>query len=142
MGQLSSQDEAAIQSLFQKYDEAWARDSATCASLFARGGDLLAMDGELCSSPGQIAEYYERQLKGPYQDLTVRDMEVGPAGGVGNDVALVNITWRLEGFRNTGGDPHEPVRVRATLMLSRNGGEWQIAAARFMVPFAPPLGPA
>jgi uncharacterized protein (TIGR02246 family) len=143
MSRLSGSDEAAIQSLFQQYGEAWAaRDPETCASLFAPGGDLLAMDGELCSNPTQIQQYYERQLKGPYKNLTVQEMEIDPIRGVGSDAALVNLTWLLEGFVGADGQPCAPVRVRATLLLSqmhsKGPGEWGISAARFMVPFTPP----
>lgn len=135
MRELTAEDQAAIQRLFQQYGEAWGRrDEAACAALFVPEGDLLALDGELCTGPSEIEGYYSRQLSGPYKDFTITDVALSTARAIATDVAVMNASWQVHGFRSkTGGQL--PVRVRASFLMRREGTNWRFIAARFMVPF-------
>jgi hypothetical protein len=96
------------------------------------------MDGELCSTPSEIEQYYARQLFGPYKGLAVRDVEMSAPRGGTADVAIMNMSWKVEGFKTPKGKPLDPVRVRASFTLRKGDDGWRYVAARFMAPFTPP----
>ena len=65
MFELTSEDQAGIQQLFQVYGEAWSSgDAAGCAALYAPDGDAFAIDGEVLTGPQDIEAYFEQQLSG------------------------------------------------------------------------------
>lgn len=135
MPELSAEDQGAILNLFQQYGEAWGRrDARACATLFTPDGDLIAADGEVCLGSEAVETYYNRQLLGPYKDLTVSDMEVGGIRPLGVDTAIMNGSWFLHGLPGPGGRSRPPVRIRWTLVLRRDSGAWRYVAARFMAP--------
>ena len=133
--ELTSEDQAGIQQLFQVYGEAWSSgDAAGCAALYAPDGDAFAIDGEVLTGPQDIEAYYEQHLSGKYKDLTMSDFELAPARALGQDIALMDGSWQLTGFRTATGDPM-PVKVRATFIMRKVGSEWLYVAVRLMVPF-------
>lgn len=82
---LSGEDQKAVLTLFQQYGDAWGRrDAPGCAALFAPDADLIAADGELSAGPDAIQAYYDRQLSGPYKDLTVSDIYWPPSADLGS----------------------------------------------------------
>jgi len=132
MHQLSQEERAGIERLFQTYAEAWARrDAKACAALYAADADALAIDGELLTSPVEIQRYYERQLSGPYKDYTISDVELGAMRALTPDITIQNGTWLLHGVKGRA----RPVRVRGTFLCRRDPIGWRYVALRLMVPF-------
>lgn len=135
MPELSAEVQEAILNLFQRYGDAWGRrDAHGCAALYAADGDLLAADGEVCVGPDAVEAYYDRQLSGPYKDLTVSDMEVGAVRPLGTDTAVMNGSWFVHGLPEPGGRSRPAVRIRWTFVLRRDAGGWRYVVARFMAP--------
>lgn len=135
MPELSAENQRAILDLFQQYGDAWGRrDARGCAVLYAADGDLIAADGEVCASPEAVEAYYDRQLSGPYRDLTVSDMEMGAVRPLGADTAVMNGSWFVHGLPGPGGQSRPAVRIRWTFVLRRDAGGWRYVVARFMAP--------
>lgn len=135
MPELSVEDQEAVLNLFQQYGAAWGRrDARGCAALYAADGDLIAADGEVCAGPDAVKDYYERQLSGPYKDLTVSDMEVGAVRPLGTDTAVMNGSWFVHGLPGPGGQSRPAVRIRWTFVLRREASAWRYVLARFMAP--------
>jgi uncharacterized protein (TIGR02246 family) len=135
MSRLSETDLKAIDSVFQAYGAAWGQaDAAGCASLFAADGDAIAADGALLRSPAEIKQYYEKELSGKYAGVTMTDFTLDPVRALSDNVALMNVSWRLNGVSDaaTGSGP---VLVRGTFVVRREGTDWRFVAVRFMVPF-------
>jgi uncharacterized protein (TIGR02246 family) len=133
MPELSPKDQGAILNLFQQYGDAWGRrDARGCAALFAADGDLIAADGEVCAGPDAIGTYYNRQLSGPYKDLTVSDIEVGAIRPLGTDTAVMNGSWFVHGLPGPGGRSRPGVRIQWTLVVRRDTSGWRYVVARFM----------
>ncbi len=135
MPELSADEQSAILNLFHQYGDAWGRrDARGCAALFAADGDLIAADGEVCTGPEAIHAYYDRQLSGPYKDLTVSDMEVGAVRPLGTDTAVMNGSWFVHGLPGPGDRIRIAVRIRWTFVLRRDADLWRYVIARFMAP--------
>lgn len=133
--QLSTQDQEGIQQLFQAYGEAWGNgDAAACAALYTPDGDAFAIDGAVLTGPAEVRQYYEEHLSGKYKNLTMSDLDVSPPRALGPDVALMDASWQLSGFRTPNGEAM-PVQVRATFIMRKVGSEWRYVAMRLMVPF-------
>lgn len=127
----------AIQSLFAEYTAAWtSKNARRCGELFHDQGDLIALDGEVCHGPSEVAAYYERQLNGPYKNLQVRDMVFEPVRFLAPNLAVMNAQWHVIGFKNADGTERHPTLARASFVLTTRPSGWCLAAARFMVPFA------
>jgi uncharacterized protein (TIGR02246 family) len=135
MPELSAEEQSAVLNLFQRYGDAWGRrDARGCATLFAADGDLIAADGEVCTGPDGVQAYYDRQLSGPYKDLTVSDIDVGAARPLGADTAVMNGSWLVHGLPGPGGQSRPAVRIRWTFVLRRDATGWRYVVARFMAP--------
>ena len=135
MSHFSEADLKAIDSLFQAYGAAWGQaDAAGCAALFADDGDAVAADGALLRSPAEIRQYYEKELSGKYAGVTMSDFTVDPVRALSGDVALMNVSWRLNGVTDVA-TGHSSVMVRGTFIVRREGTDWRFVAVRFMVPF-------
>lgn len=127
---------AAIQALFGEYQQAWTTKNARrCGELFHEQGDIIALDGEVCHGPAEIAAYYERQLDGPYRHVQVREPQFEAPRFITPDLAVMNAQWSVVGFRHQDGTLREPTLARITFVITKRGAEWCFVAARFMVPF-------
>jgi uncharacterized protein (TIGR02246 family) len=129
-------ESSAVQALLGEFNLAWTRkDSRRCGELFHEHGDLIALDGEVCHGPAAIAAYYERQLNGPYRDLTIQEPHFEDTRFLEPNLAVLNAQWKVVGFRNVDGSEREPTLARVTFVLTRIETGWCFAATRFMVPF-------
>lgn len=135
MRRLSETDLKAIDSVFQAYGASWGQaDAAGCAALFAADGDAVAADGALLRSPAEIKHYYEKELSGKYAGVTMTDFMLDPVRALSDDVALMNVSWRLNGISDAAAGSSS-VMVRGTFVVRREGTDWRFVAVRFMVPF-------
>ena len=135
MLRLSDTDLEAIDRVFKAYGAAWGQaDAAGCAALFAADGDAVAADGALLRSPAEIKQYYEKELSGKYAGVTMIDFALDPVRALSDDVALMNVSWRLHGVSDAAAG-RGSVLVRGTFVVRREDTDWRFVAVRFMVPF-------
>lgn len=128
MAALSVDDQAAINSLWERYGEAMGnKDGAAAAALYSEDCDGIGIDGTVLHGREEIAEYYNAQLSGrKYANLKMTDVAFDLPRCISNDVAIINGAWIVHGLKP------EAVRVRSTMILRRDPEGWRYVAARFM----------
>jgi uncharacterized protein (TIGR02246 family) len=127
MSALSADDQAAINSLWERYGEAMGnRDGAAAAALYSEDCDGIGIDGTVLHGRQEIAEYYSTQLSGKYQNLKMSEVTFDLPRSISTDVAIINGSWFVHGLKP------EAVRVRSTMILRRDPEGWRYVAARFM----------
>jgi len=127
MSSLSADDQAAINSLWERYGEAMGnRDGSAAAALFSEDCDGIGIDGTVLHGREEIAEYYNVQLSGKYANLKMTDVAFDLPRSISDDVAIINGAWIVHGLKP------EAVRVRSTMILRRDAEGWRYVAARFM----------
>ncbi len=130
-------DEMAIRNLYQELMDGWNLGSGTAfAAAFTEDGDLVAFDGTHFRGRKEIAPFhqqlFEKWLKGTRLVGEVKDVRF-----LSPDVALMH----AEGTTVMRGKS-EPSPERAsiqTLVATREGGEWRLAA--FQNTRVRPMGP-
>lgn len=119
-------DEAAIRALYQELMDGWNRGSgAAFAAAFAEDGDQVAFDGTRFKGRQEIAsshqELFDKWMKGTRLVGHVEDVRF-----LSPDVALIHAVGSTV-MR----DQSEPSPERdsiQTLVATRQGGEWRLAA--------------
>lgn len=123
-GQQASADEQAVRQAIEATGAALnARDYDGAAAVFADDGDLILPRSRRVVGRAAIRAFWQERWSGAPADrriaLTVQSLRF-----LNPDVAVVDCTAEF-----TVG---EPTRDRATYVLVRLGGAWQVAALRVM----------
>jgi len=127
MPALSAEDQAAINTLWERYGEAMGnKDGAAAAALYSEDCDGIGIDGTMLHGRQEIADYYNVQLSGKYAKLKMSDVSFDLPRSISKDVAIINGSWMVHGLKP------EAVRVRSTMILRRDAEGWRYVAARFM----------
>lgn len=128
MPELSADDQAAINTLWERYGEAIIsnKDGVAAAALYSEDCEVIGIDGTLLRGRQEIAEYYKVQLSGKYANLKMSDVSFDLPRAISADVAIINGTWMVHGLKPGA------VRVRSTMIVRRDAEGWRYVAARFM----------
>lgn len=123
-GQDRSADERAIRELIQATGAALnARDWTAAAAVFAEGGDVILPGSPRVSGREAIRAFWQQRWSAaPKQrriTLTVRSLRF-----LDSEAAVADCTAEFSAG--------EPARDRATYVIVRRGGVWQVAALRVM----------
>jgi uncharacterized protein (TIGR02246 family) len=121
----SSQDEAAVRAIVRSVQDAWnAHDGKAFAAAFAADADYVVVNGTYVKGREEIERGHAQIFSTIYKDsrnaATVRGVRF-----LRPDVALAHVEWNLE-FKSGG----ETMKAQAvnTLVLTKDGGRWSIAA--------------
>jgi uncharacterized protein (TIGR02246 family) len=126
MPALSADDQAAINTLWERYGEAMGnKDGAAAAALYSEDCDGIGIDGTILHGRQEIADYYNVQAH-TYAKLQMTEVAFDLPRSISDDVAIINGSWMVHGLKP------EPVRVRSTMILRRDPDGWRYVAARFM----------
>jgi uncharacterized protein (TIGR02246 family) len=126
MPALSAEDQAAINTLWERYGEAMGnKDGAAAAALYSEDCDGIGIDGTILHGRQEIADYYNVQAH-EYAKLKMTEVAFDLPRSISDDVAIINGSWMIHGLKP------EPVRVRSTMILRRDPEGWRYVAARFM----------
>jgi uncharacterized protein (TIGR02246 family) len=119
-------DEAAVHDLYQQLLDGWNRGSGEAfAAVFTEDGDLVAFDGTHFKGRKEIAPFHQ-QLFDKWMKGTCLVGQVKDVRFVGPDVALVHA---VGGTVIPGKTEPSPERNSIqTLVATRQGGEWRLAA--------------
>ena len=127
MPALSADDQAQINTLWERYGEAMGnRDFAAAAALYSEDCDGIAIDGTLLRGRKEIEDYYHVQFSGKYANLQMSEVTFDLPRSITTDVAIINGSWMVHGLKR------DPVRVRSTMILRKDPEGWRYVAARFM----------
>ena len=130
-------DEVAVRALYRELMDGWNRGSgAAFAAVFAEDGDLVGFDGTRFQGRGVIApfhqELFDKWVKGTRLVGRVTDVRFLSA-----DVALLHATGgTVKRGRSVPAPEQDSIQ---TLVATRQGGEWRLAA--FQNTRLRPIGP-
>jgi uncharacterized protein (TIGR02246 family) len=133
-GAVSSAQEAtveqAIDAIAQKYSEAWkAGDAAGCASLYSDDADVVDFMGMSAKGKAAIQESITQTLS-TYPGSSIQIVRTG-IHPVSADVVVSDGTWEITGAKAPEG---APTRGFYTVVVAKQGDNWQIVANRSKVP--------
>ncbi len=133
----NSADEMAIRALYQELMDGWNQGSGTAfASAFTHAGDLIGFDGTHFKGRKEIAPFHQQlfdkwlkgtRLVGEVKDVTFLSPDVALMHAVGSTV-----------MRGKSEPSSERDSIQ-TLVATREGGEWRLAA--FQNTRVRPMGP-
>lgn len=127
MPALSAEDQAAINTLWERYGEAIGnKDGDAAAALYSEDCDIIGIDGAMLHGRQEVAEYYNVQLSGKYASLKMSDVSFDLPQRISQDVVIINGSWMVHGLKP------EPVRVRSTMILRRDPDGWRYVATRYL----------
>ncbi len=119
-------DEAAVRGLYQQLMDGWNRGSgATFAAVFTEDGDLVAFDGTHFKGHQEIAPFhqqlFDKWMKGARLVGQVKDVRF-----LSPDVAVMHAVGSTVMPGKT--EPSPERDSIQTLVATRQGGEWRLAA--------------
>ena len=119
-------DEAAVRDLYQQLIDGWNRGSgAAFAAVFAEDGDLVAYDGTRFKGRQQIAPFHQ-ELFDKWMKESRLVGQVENVRFLSRDVAVMHA---IGGTVMRGKTEPSPERDSIqTLVATRQGGEWRLAA--------------
>ena len=132
----STSDEAAIRRVVQSLTDAWnAGDGEAFAAPFAADADYVVINGMQLKGRDVIGQKHAEIFSAIYRESRIAGV-VRSVRLLRRDVAVMHVEWNLE-FRANG----QPGRVHAinTLVLTKDGGTWSIAAFH-NTPIQPQVG--
>lgn len=123
--QTSSADEAALRQIVKQVEDAWnAHDGKAFAAPFATDADYVVVNGMSLKGREAIEKGHTGIFTTIYKDshnvATVKSVRF-----LRPDVAVVHVEWNLE-FRI--GDKTEKGHAINTMVMTKEGGKWSIAA--------------
>lgn len=126
----NSRDDVAVRDVVRKYVEAREQqDPRATASLFTADADQLVSSGEWRKGREAVVRgtMASSQRTGGTRSITVESVRF-----LAPDVAIADGRYELRGL--AGGQTR---RMWTTIIVTREGGAWKIAAIRNMLPAAP-----
>jgi uncharacterized protein (TIGR02246 family) len=119
------EDEAAVRENVRQLEEGWnAKSGALFAKPFAEDADYVVINGTQIKGRDAIEKGHQRIFDTFYKDSTL-SLSVGQLRMLRADVAVVHVSGRLKTTR--GADAEEAEAV-ITLVMTKEKGEWKIAA--------------
>jgi uncharacterized protein (TIGR02246 family) len=122
---LAEDDEQAIRDIARRLEEGWnSGDGQAFAAPFAEDSDYIVVDGRHIKGRLANAEGHQRIFDTIYKGST-NTMSVESLRFIRPDVAVAHVRHHLKFSRD--GQPVEG-HARSTWVLTRNKGQWSIAA--------------
>jgi uncharacterized protein (TIGR02246 family) len=122
----SSADEVAVRGLYQRLMDGWNRGSGDgFAAVFTEDGDLVAFDGTHFKGRKEIAPFHQ-QLFDKWMKGTRLIGQVEDVRFLSPDVAVMHAVGRTVMRGKT--EPSPERDSIQTLVATRQGGEWRLAA--------------
>jgi creatinine amidohydrolase len=127
-------DEREIQQIADAYTLHWNNaDALELGKLWSADGDMVHPDGLIERTRQTIITnrrelFTRREYRGSKHPLSLTMIRCAHA-----DVAVADGKWELRDMSDTNGKPLPPFEGQATLVVTRAGGGWQIAAYRYTI---------
>jgi uncharacterized protein (TIGR02246 family) len=126
--------EKAVRALYDRFVAAWnAHDYLALAGMWAIDGDHMEPDGTVAKGREAVAMLFKRGHEGPFGQSHLQ-LSIADVWFITADVALVDGGYAISGIRTPDGRELPERRGRLTSVLIREGGTWEIAASRLMIP--------
>ena len=125
MKEKKNDDEQAIVALVAAREEAWnAGDTVAYAQLLTEDADIVSATGRPARGRDALLKLFAEQHANVYAGVRTHT-SVTHVRELGKDVALADVTYRLEG-----GKVDAIRRGQMAFVLRKDAGRWRIAAIR------------
>ena len=121
--QATSQDEAAVRAIVKSLEDAWnAHDGKAFAAPFAADADYVVVNGAYAKGREAIEGGHTQILTTHYRESR-NAAAVKGVRFIRPDVAVAHVEWSLEATPGA-----EKMRAMCSMVLTKDGGKWSIAA--------------
>jgi uncharacterized protein (TIGR02246 family) len=132
----AAQDEAAVRAIVKSVEDGWnAHDGKAFAAPFAADADYVVVNGMYIKGRDEIERGHVQIFSTFYREsrnaATVKSLRF-----IRPDVAVAHVEWNLE--VRPGG---EKARALSTMLMTKDGGKWSIAAFQNTPVVPPQAGP-
>jgi len=127
-------NEKLVRKLYEDLTDAWNRhDVATLSGMWAIDGDHLEPDGTRAKGRDAVTKLFRRQHDTVFKETSL-DMNIEDVWFHGENMAIVDGNYVLNGAKLPDGTPLAARRGHFTAVLLHEDGRWQVAASRLMIP--------
>lgn len=121
-------DESAVRNVLAEYAVSWnSHDTAALGRLFAENSDYVNIDGDHWRGTQEIVqrqgELFRNRLKTAARRLTSVQVRFSAP-----DVALVDATWNVTGWRRPSGEAVPGLTETSAITMTKTNGKWQITS--------------
>ena len=128
--QNNADDQGALRRIETGWQEAWNRhDMKALAALVAEDVDFITVAGTWLKGRKAFEEHHAARHAMQFKESvwTTTDVRVK---FLKPDVALVHVSWGIEGDKDPDGTPRQPRRGIFTRVVTKEGGRWLIKASQ------------
>ena len=135
--QSSAADEKDIRSISAQVQDAWNKaDPKMMGDLFLTDGDYVSSTGRTARGRAEVEKAFAQQWGGVYRGTKIA-VTVTTVHFIRKDVAIVDGAFDVAGMKDASGKVLSARSGLSTIVASRKGERWYIAALRGMVPSVP-----
>jgi uncharacterized protein (TIGR02246 family) len=137
----SAADERDIRSIGNQIQEAWNKgDAKMMAALWLTDGDYVSSTGRTASGRAQVEKAFAEQWAAIYRRTRIVHT-LTTVHFLRRDVAIADGAFEITGMKSASGKALGPRSGLTTIVASKMGDRWYVAALRGMVPSVPPGSP-
>ncbi len=134
----SEADRKAIRELMDQFAAAWNRhDAHAWAAIFAEDADFTNVRGVSASGRPDIEAFHVKVFQTMFKNSVIKFTDI-KTRFVRPDVAGVDVHWEMEGATDPQGNPTPGRRGLLNLMMTKDGGKWEVAVMHNLDLVAPP----
>jgi uncharacterized protein (TIGR02246 family) len=135
--QSNAADEKDIRAIAMQLQEAWNKhDAKMLAHLFLTDGDYVSSTGRTAQGRDEVEKAFAQQWAGLYKGTKI-NVTVTTVHFVRRDVAVADGAFDVTGMKDGSGKTLGPRSGLSTIVATKKGDRWYVAALRGMVPSVP-----
>ncbi len=137
LSQPTAADEKDIRSIGAQVQDAWNKaDPKMMGDLFLTDGDYVSSTGRTARGRAEVEKAFAQQWASVYKGTKIT-VTVTTVQFVRRDVAVVDGAFEVTGMKDASGRTLSARSGLSTIVASKKGSRWYIAAMRGMVPSVP-----
>ncbi len=126
----NSADEAAVHKVPQAFAAAWAKhDGHQLGKIMSEDVDFVNIGGDWLKGRADFELYHTRLLSGRFRESTITPLEIAFLF-LRPDLAVLHLSWRIQGDRNEDLTPREPRFGLFTMIVEKRRGAWPVVVAQ------------
>jgi uncharacterized protein (TIGR02246 family) len=137
----NAEDERDIRGIGTQIQEAWNKgDAKMIAALWLTDGDYVSSTGRMASGRDQVGKAFAEQWAAIYRRTRIVHT-LTKVRFLQRDVAIADGAFEITGMKDASGRALGPRNGLTTIVASKKGDRWYVAALRGMVPSVPAGSP-
>jgi uncharacterized protein (TIGR02246 family) len=135
--QTAAEDEKDVRSLGRQIQDAWNKgDAKMLGDLFLTDGDYISSTGRTARGRDEVEKAFSTQWGGIYKGTKITHT-ITSVRFVRRDVAIADGAFDITGMKDTAGKAIGTRSGLTTVIATKKGDRWYLAALRGMVPSVP-----